>query len=312
VSGSSILTNYIVRVMDSISESGGFSLPKRTSYAVNKRWLVYAAGNTATVSFQWNASDELTGFNRSSSYIAMYSFGGFPWGWTSVATTGTNPYIKTRTGIIANYPGGISALGSFGIASNSALLPVELISFTGKKVDKNVQLDWKTSSEINNDHFDVERSVDGSLFKAIGKVKGNGTSDLIHDYQFTDYGVPTISNQPSTVFYRLKQVDLDGKETLSNIIQIHLNDIHTNLNIALSPNPFTKNFELSVDSKSASDLLIQVYDVNGKLVMERTSKIMAGLSNQTISELSEYSPGFYYVRMTINGEVFTNKMVKVN
>jgi uncharacterized protein (DUF427 family) len=310
VSGSSILTNYIVRVMDSISESGGFSLPKRTNYVVNKRWLVYAAGNTATVSFQWNASDELTGFNRSSSYIAMYSFGGFPWGWTSVATTGTNPYLKTRTGIIANYPGGLSALGSFGIASNLALLPVELISFTGKKVDKNVQLDWKTSSEINNDHFDVERSVDGSLFTAIGKVKGNGTSDLIHDYQFTDVSTPI--NMTGPLYYRLKQVDLDGKETLSNIIQIHLNEIHTNVNIALSPNPFKNNFELSVDSKSASDLLIQVYDVNGKLVMERTSKIIAGMSNQTISELSEYSPGFYYVRTTINGEVFTNKMVKVN
>ncbi|HLO82128.1 MAG TPA: SGNH/GDSL hydrolase family protein, partial [Chitinophagaceae bacterium] len=97
----------------------------------------------------------------------------------------------------------------------AASLPVKLSKFEAELADKKVELRWETSSELNNSHFIVERSLNARDFKAIGEVKGKGRSTTKVKYKFTDINPVSGKN-----FYRLKQVDLDGKSTFSQVIAV--------------------------------------------------------------------------------------------
>ena len=105
---------------------------------------------------------------------------------------------------------------------NAAPLPVELVFFTGQRSQNNVQLKWRTASEVNNNYFAVERSSDGILFQEIGIINGKGNSQSISDYGFTDY-----SPVQGVLYYRLKQVDYDANMWYSNII--YVNSDHENM-----------------------------------------------------------------------------------
>jgi hypothetical protein len=95
-------------------------------------------------------------------------------------------------------------------------LPVELVSFSGERKGSTVALRWRTATEANNYGFDVERSADNASWEKIGFVGGNGTANAPHDYDFSD----PSPGAASRLYYRLRQVDRDGKSTLSPIIEV--------------------------------------------------------------------------------------------
>ncbi|MBK7807576.1 MAG: hypothetical protein IPJ51_14975 [Saprospiraceae bacterium] len=97
-------------------------------------------------------------------------------------------------------------------------LPVNLTRFDGrwnKVLDIN-ELTWETASEINSDYFDVQRSFKGSEFESVGKVTAAGNSNRITSYAFNDNEI----RLNGVYSYRLRQVDFDGTETYSNIVDI--------------------------------------------------------------------------------------------
>jgi hypothetical protein len=114
------------------------------------------------------------------------------------------------------------------VSDQDAPLPVTLTSFTGKATQFGNQLNWTTSSEVNNQGFNVERSVDGKIFTKIGFVKGFGTTNAKQTYQFTDVNA-------TEAYYRLKQVDFDGKLEYSTTIKVGTN-VFSNL-LEIYPNP---------------------------------------------------------------------------
>ncbi len=97
----------------------------------------------------------------------------------------------------------------------SLSLPIELISFTGEKKEKNNELFWITATEFNNDYFTVEKTLDGIDFEIVGIENGAGNSNQYLNYSMVDYNVRNIIN-----YYRLKQTDFDGKYVYSDIISI--------------------------------------------------------------------------------------------
>ena len=102
-----------------------------------------------------------------------------------------------------------------GAVDGAVGLPIELVSFTGKKDGVNNQLNWATASEKNNDFFTIEKTVDGENYEIVGNQDGAGTSTSYIEYMLTDYNVKEVVN-----YYRLKQTDFDGKYTFSNVISI--------------------------------------------------------------------------------------------
>nr|GFD49470.1 hypothetical protein [Tanacetum cinerariifolium] len=94
-----------------------------------------------------------------------------------------------------------------------APLPVVLTEFTAVRAGRAALLSWRTASEQNNAYFTVEGSTDGVVFKRLGMVAGHGTSILAHTYQYSD--TTLIGTATGTAYYRLQQVDANGKVTYS-------------------------------------------------------------------------------------------------
>ena len=110
-------------------------------------------------------------------------------------------------------------------------LPVELITFTAQLRKNDAHLIWQTASEKNNQAFTIERSLDGKQFDAIGSVKGKGNATTISNYEFWD---KNLSN--GTFYYRLRQTDFDGQETLSSVATVNVGRVNK---IKVFPNPTT-------------------------------------------------------------------------
>ncbi len=137
-------------------------------------------------------------------------------------------------------------------------VPVELVSFTGSVIGKNVDLVWRTATETNNRGFDIEKKSNGNWLK-IGFVPGFGTSTETHSYRFTD----TESKNDKNI-YRLRQVDFDGSFVYSDEIEIEVNIPAQYFIEQNFPNPFnpatTINFSLPVDAK----VTIRIFNALGE------------------------------------------------
>lgn len=159
--------------------------------------------------------------NSKNSSITIGSSGNVPAATTSdIKQTGTN---AINASVNIDYDNsGRSNLGSgapngpwMGAFEAVTALPIQLISFTGKAEDQVNIIKWTTASEFNNDYFMIEKITDENNFKSIGVINGAGTSKKIINYIFYDYNVEKTIN-----YYRLKQIDFDGKHTLSQEISI--------------------------------------------------------------------------------------------
>ncbi len=151
---------------------------------------------------------------------------------TYVANSGTAPApVLSRTGVTdAN----ISTAQTFVIGTYNQVatpLPIQLISFKGKKVGIDNELEWTTASELNNDFFTIERTYDGTIFETVGTQSGAGNSNALLDYFLIDYNVRPVIN-----YYRLKQTDYDGQFTFSDVISIDNTDAKSSKLIVLKTN----------------------------------------------------------------------------
>ena len=140
-----------------------------------------------------------------------------------------------------------------------------LLDFSGRTSSNGIVLNWKTASEKNNDHFEVQRSLDGRNFEKIGTVKGNGTSNAINSYSFRDKTASAGIN-----YYRLNQVDLDGSKEHSKIIKVTLEKA-IDLGIQLIPNPCPgQNCSINLQGTDTSkELIIEMRDLTGRLIFSK-------------------------------------------
>jgi len=144
-------------------------------------------------------------------------------------------------------------------------LPIELLSFNAKKnAEGFVDLTWTTASEKNNDYFEVERWIKDDVrfpndFVNIGRVDGYGTSSVKQNYAYRDYAV-----QSKSMYYRLKQVDLDGKFIYSPTVAVISDE--DGMVVMVFPNPSTSSFTLQAYGKGADDLQVEIVDALGKQI----------------------------------------------
>ena len=153
-----------------------------------------------------------------------------------------------------------SNLGAAWVFVSSALTPVKLINFNIAKQDKSILLDWQTASEINNDYFSIERSENNSQFTEIGKVKGHGTTSSVQNYQFTYQTLNDKIQTTNIFYYRLKQVDFDGKFEYSKVISMPFENTNSSFNIY--PNPATNEILVNATS-TLNEILVEIYDLKG-------------------------------------------------
>ena len=264
-------------------------------YQTNAYWNILAPAGTYSYNLKLNYKKNwLQNIPSESNMVIAQKSTAIPWAIASSTHT-----IDTINNIMA--ANSLTHFSYFAGTDATSPLPIKLINFTAQKINTDVNLNWQTASELNNDYFEIERSVDGSQFIAIGKVKGNRTTNNVHGYQFTDEWLSIVHGQQSTVYYRLRQVDFDGNSTLSDVRVINLNQTNTDLNIY--PNPATN--ELHIETLVTEKLTVQLFDITGKQIMENVS-----FNSSTIINISSLYEGMYFVRI-INADGAVVKTQKV-
>ncbi|MFN0035637.1 MAG: T9SS type A sorting domain-containing protein [Saprospiraceae bacterium] len=189
-----------------------------------------------------------------------------------------------------------SAAGTFSINdftfNGSVALPIELISFREKVENNFVHLFWATATERNNSHFSIERSTNGRNFSEIGQVKGAGDSFEPREYSYTDERPLQGKN-----YYRLRQVDFDGKYSYSRVVTATFGKAS---HITLAPMPASENVRILLAEPAQADGLWQVFDMSGRLMMAGEMLAEATEQNLNISALPE---GAYVLRLAMGQEV---------
>ncbi len=162
---------------------------------------------------------------------------------------------------------------------NLSPLPIIISNFTAIKVNNTAKLEWSSSLEINAKEYQVERSIDGSSFQQIGTVAVKAN---IGEYQFADYNLPT---DKLYIYYRLKLVDNDGRNTYSTVKEITNN---INIRINVYPNPVNDILTLSGAAIGTNILLT---DIDGKVLQ----KINITQTSLTV-DMSKYCRGIYLLK----------------
>jgi hypothetical protein len=258
-------------------------------------WILNRTGGSSNVNvtLSWNTTScGVT--NLSDLLVARWDAGQAKWkdegngGTTGNTTSGT---------IVTAAP--VTLFSPFTLASRTAAnpLPIELVSFNCSNTNRNNNmLRWVTASESNNDYFSIERSSDGINFEIIGKQNGAGNSVTRLEYTFNDQNpIKGIS------YYRLKQVDFNGKFTYSEICSVtNIGDSGVNF----YPNPVRNNLTIDYDfSEKPSSNIVTVTDVTGKLVQVSTS-----FSDSKVSlDCSNLAEGIYFLKVLIGEKEVVNK-----
>ncbi|MBP7184512.1 MAG: T9SS type A sorting domain-containing protein [Saprospiraceae bacterium] len=194
--------------------------------------------------------------------------------------------FNTPTGFIYNQP-------CVPAPSIIAVLPIQMKSFDARKTDDGVALTWVTSSETNNAYYIVERSGNGIDYREIGRMSGAGTTTEEMRYNFIDKNPLSARN-----YYRIVQVDFDGKMSNSNIKTITYNSYSDDY-IFVTPNPAQSWIDVSISYSSSVAFDLQIIDINGRLV--RTTSINNNESEYTRLDVSELPNGMYFLKIPNSG-----------
>jgi hypothetical protein len=181
-------------------------------------------------------------------------------------------------------------------------LPIELTSMKATPVEKAIQVDWSSKSEVNFSHFELERSTNGRNFQFVTKVAGLGRSS--NEYAYTDTQV-----EPGIIYYyRLKMADKDGQYKYSNIVQAKVEGRRLAI-VQVAPNPTISDVNITFDIPEDEDVTIRVIDVNGKLMETQSYLAMSGNNIHTL-DLTSYSVGMYWIEISDRTQRVTHKIIK--
>jgi hypothetical protein len=222
-------------------------------------------------------------------------------------TAGTYaPSSGTATALVLNRTGIPTTSGQIGIGGDASNpLPVTLLSFEGRSLGSDVVLNWITTSEFNNSGFVVERSIDGRNFERVTFVAGQINSRTRVAYQSIDE-MAFRTAASNVLYYRLRQVDVDGSFTYSNVVRVSQND-RNGAEINVQPNPFTGITNVVIASPEANDYTIRITDVQGKLIAQRALQVEKGLNTVSLTELDNVVPGVYFIQV----QGAESKLIKV-
>ena len=271
-----------------------------SEYAIDRFWLVNAQGYSTKpsgfltftyIDNEWSAAGNVLA--EANLGAQRFNDGAGLWGdmWAVVSSLNTASNVLV-TPVFASS----DMFAAWTLSDINDPLPVELVQFNADcQNNGTVKLSWTTASEINNDYFDVQKSFDASDFFSIGTVAGNGNSNTINYYEFID-------EESGTAYYRLKQVDFDGKFDYSDVVVASCKT--DNFEIKAYDN--FSGFAVQVLANFSDKVTIEIVDTRGRLIASKSVNIIEGMNNFQLDE--NISTGIYFIRL--NGEKM-NESLKV-
>ncbi len=188
---------------------------------------------------------------------------------------------------------------------NAGVLPLEMMNFAGYKEKSANILNWTTANEVNNDHFMVEKSLDGTKYETLGKVSSTAKGNQKQSYSFSD-------ERPNSgiTYYKLKQVGTDGGESYSQVISVTRKDekfaIHN-----LFPSPAVQSMTLEFESVATAPVEARIIDSYGRMLKNfRIESVRNGINYFQIDELSDLSQGMYFLQLSNGSEQILQRFIK--
>ncbi|MBR9977706.1 MAG: T9SS type A sorting domain-containing protein [Bacteroidetes bacterium] len=200
-------------------------------------------------------------------------------------------------------------LGSITFYNEGAsVLPVELVSFSAALKHDGVQLRWKTATELNNFGFEVQRSSDRDNWETLGFVQGYGTSNSPKSYNYVD--ATALRTGHTVFFYRLRQIDRDGTDDYSAILETPLMDAHTFTINPARPNPFNPSTTVGLNVDSETTVSLVVFDASGREVARLLNNEVLSAGYHDVHFNAEHLPsGIYFATVLSAQGMQTVKMV---
>lgn len=196
---------------------------------------------------------------------------------------------------------------------NPSLLPVEWLNFSAYVDDNDdVQLNWMTATEKNNKGFLLERTEvlsDKENWQTLAFIKGNGNSNTIQQYLFTD--AKAFKNGQPVLFYRIKQLDVSGRENNSKVVAVYQQQANNQTVINVYPNPFDNEVNLLIHTPMSQAAEMELFDGYGKSLYKGVLELKQGEQHINIAPLRKVEAGVYLVVLTIGNERFTFKVTKL-
>ncbi len=251
--------------------------------------------NTVAIGAIWN-----DGNGDNAGHARIYTWNGNAWIQKGIEIDGKAAYDNSgfsvsmpdantvAIGAPYNNNGNGADAGHARIYTWSSPLPVELVNFNATCHQNTTHITWTTLSEINNDFFIVEKSVNGHDFFEIATIKGAGNSNSAHVYNITDDN----HSEKSTVYYRLKQVDFDGSTTYHQTIPANCL-ANKEYHISIYPNP-NKGL-ITVDLDNLKDVSIVVKNTIGQLVYQTEH-----INTPAYQFKLQVIPGIYFIEISTN------------
>lgn len=273
-----------------------WQMPGASSYVHN----LFILGNYAHISYYTSGYVVLDISNPSNPQVAG-QYDTYPQtnGGTYNGAWGCYPYLPSGNILVSDISTGLYVLKFNGS------IPVELSSFTAEVIGGSVNLKWTTSSEKNNQGFEVQRKLDNEFY-TIGFVEGNGTSTEINDYSFIDRNVTT-----GKYYYRLKQVDFDGKTSLSDEVDV---EVTSPASLVLSqnyPNPFNPSTNIKFSIPTSGYVNLSVYNVVGEKVGEIVNDILPEGEYSMTFDANNLPSGIYIAKLSAGNINHSIKMTLI-
>ncbi len=286
------------------------------SVSEKEYWVIEDDGvpgsSNATIGLSWGEASRVSSDGTIRDELEVMAWNGVAGTWDNYggdfpSGNGTEIFGTFHSLSQISFSQNIITLGS-GDINNP--LPVELISFTGAATDNDIELQWSTASEKNNDYFEIQRSEDAETFVTIGKVYGNGTTMLQSDYSYTD-------NNPNngTNYYRLHQVDYDGASENHKTIAVYYDGrklVLTHNDIKVYPNPYQAG-DLILDLEKLepyTSIRVTVMDMGGKILVNAPLLIPESREVNLVPKMIDVlQQGIYIVNVRTVDAVLTKKVI---
>ena len=206
----------------------------------------------------------------------------------------------------------LDSAGVYFVENGNYALPVELASFVSTVVRNNVELNWSTATETNNQMFEIERSISNSNeWSKVGEVQGNGTTTEVRNYKYNDRGVST-----GHYTYRLKQIDFNGTANYHELSAEVIVGVPTAYAISQNyPNPFNPTTKIDYELPYDGKVSILLYDISGREVAKLVNEVKTAGYYTAQFNGANLASGMYFYRINAEGSgqnfVTTKKMVLI-
>lgn len=282
--------NYIVNGADISEET-----------VIDRYWNIKANGALAEVTLTYKNTESTISPVLTSNGLSVLAWESTQWS----APQGSGTACTGTTGTVT--VSGASSFGTWVVAANFAGQSVRLSDLNLENAGNEILISWYTTSEINNDYFEVERSTDGNQFETIARINGSNGSSGRKDYGITDK-YPLEGN----IFYRLKQVSTDGtfrySETRSILYQGE-NPVDIRLDEA-GPNPFDDHVKLRYTLRTDGSVKLSIVNLAGKQMYAADLQGNAGSNSFEFTEGALLPSGTYILTLRSNDKTVTQKLIK--